>query len=392
VTKLRVVQFADFVNKYDFIDTIIRYADPARFLVGVCVRTTESNILPPRYTAEVPHWVLTGTSRWSIPKTAWRLAGLLRRWRADVLHTHHYDQAFIGWLATRIYPKTRLVVGRHYSDAIYRLHSAWKKRALIGVEQVVNRAASRIVVPSVVIRAILTDRQGVDPSKVDVIPYGFAPEKYPSLTPDEVRRIREGLAPAGRFVVGTVCRLHEEKGVGHLVRAASLLRDCVPHLTFVVVGDGPERPALERQITEAGLGETVRLIGWRRDAVTVIGAVDAVVQPTLQEAFSQVMIEALWMGKPLVTTDVSGAVDVIRDGENGLLVPKGDPVALAAAVERLVYDGDFRARLGARGQADVRERLNITKVVRQYENLYDHAVRDRVGCPEGRSLEGDSCG
>jgi glycosyltransferase involved in cell wall biosynthesis len=108
--------------------------------------------------------------------------------------------------------------------------------------------------------------------------------------------------------------------------------------------------------------------------MALMAAMDAVVQPTLQEAFSQVMAEALWMGKPLVITDVSGATDVIRDGENGLLVPKADPNALAGAVARLVADAPLRARLGAAGRAYVEGHLTIEKIIPMYEQVYLRAM------------------
>ena len=266
-----------------------------------------------------------GPLRWPF---GWR--ALLRRWRADILHTHHYDQAVIGWMATRIYRKTRLVIGRHYSDSIYRSTTGLKQKALLALEQVVNRAAARIIVPSTSIREILTRRQGIDPAKVDLVPYGFVPEKYVPPHPDEVQRLRAELGLEGKFALGNFARLHEEKGQRFLVRAMEDLHADFPQLALLIVGEGPERAALERQIRHAGLGDVIRLLGWRRDAMTLMAAVDAVVQPTLQEAFSQVMAEALWMGRPLVITDVSGATDIIRDAHNGLLIPMGDPQALTS--------------------------------------------------------------
>jgi len=101
---------------------------------------------------------------------------------ADILHTHLYDEAVIGWLAKRIYPKTRLVVGRHYSDSIYRSTTGVKRKTLLALEQMVNRAAARIVVPSTYIRDILTRWQGINPTKVDLVPYGFVPRNTFHLT------------------------------------------------------------------------------------------------------------------------------------------------------------------------------------------------------------------
>src|SRR5262249_20944877 len=151
-----------------FIDTIVQRADPERYQVGVCVRSAECNIAAPAYGSSTPRWLLPGTSRRTLPATVGRLARLLRSWKADILHTHHYDEAIIGWLATRIYPKTRLVVGRHYSDAIYRLSSPMKRRLLLALEQRANRAAQRIIVPSTYIHEILSRWQGVSPARIDL--------------------------------------------------------------------------------------------------------------------------------------------------------------------------------------------------------------------------------
>ncbi len=104
--------------------------------------------------------------------------------------------------------------------------------------------------------------------------------------------------------------------------------------------------------------------------MTLMAAVDAVVQPTLQEAFSQVMAEALWMGKPLVITKVSGATDIICDSQNGLLVPKEDPQALTEAIERLVRDDQLREKLATNGRHYVTQNLQIGDIILQYQNSY----------------------
>jgi len=367
---IRVLQFADVVNRHDFIDTIIQKADPSRFEVGVCVRSDDSNIAAPVYDGRTPRWLLGGATRREWPRAAWRLADILSRWKADILHAHHYDQAVIGWMATRIHRRTRLVLGRHYSDAIYRLPSGMKRKAFLKIERSANNGAKRIIVPSALIREILTGRQGVRPDKVDLIPYGFEPEKYAGVATSEIARVRDGLGLEGRFAIGTFARLHEEKGHRFLLEAVAALKERVPRLLLLVVGEGPERSAIERQVERDGLGHLVRLLGWRRDAMELMASVDAVVQPTLQEAFSQVMVEALWMQKPLIITDVSGAPDIITDGENGLLVPRGDAAALARAIERLVDDPGLCARLGRAGRVYVENNLTIGKIITRYEQSY----------------------
>lgn len=373
---VRVLQFADIVNRYDFIDTIVQHADPAQFQIGLCVRSQISNIATPIFSPGTFYRVLDGLSKTSILKTAFRLSVMLRAARIDILHTHHYDQAVIGWLATRLYPHTRFVIGRHYSDALYRLPDGTKKKALLQIEQLINRAALRIIVPSSYISRILTDRQGITSEKIDLVPYGFDPEKYTLPAEGEVSQIRVEFGMNGRFVIGNFSRLHEEKGHRYLIEAASRLKGKIPGLLILLVGEGAERKAIERSIAEAGLGDTVRLVGWRRDTMAIMAAMDVIVQPTLQEAFSQVMAEALWMQKPLVITDVSGATDLIHDGENGLLVPKGDASALADAIQKLAADPLLRRRLGINGGNYVATNLDIHKIILRYEQSYKRAMSD----------------
>jgi len=367
---IRVLQFADVVNRHDFVDVIVRHADRSRFLVGVCTRTNLSNIADPAYDSSVPHWVIRGKSRLCLPWTVLNLARLLRSWHADILHTHHYDQAVIGWLATRICPATRLVVGRHYWDSIYQLSQGARRKALLKIEGLSNRAASRIVVPSKDAADLLAGRQGVDPGRIDLVPYAFDPDRCPSLAEGDVRRIRDEFGLEGRFSIGSFGRLHVEKGQHYLLQAVAELRKRVPQVAVLLVGEGPERPSLEKEIRGSGLEHTVRLLGHRRDAMAVMSAVDAVVQPSLHEAFSQVMAESMWMGKPLVMTDVSGAPDVIRDGENGLLVPRANPEALCAAIERLIADPALRDRMGTTGRLFVERNLTVGRIVPRYERCY----------------------
>jgi glycosyltransferase involved in cell wall biosynthesis len=372
---IRVLQFADVINRHDFIDVIVQGANPERFEIGTCVRCKESNIAAPTGTAGAPHWILDGAARRALPQTIWQLARVLREWDVDILHSHHYEQAVIGWLATRLYPKTRHVLGRHYSDAIYRLPSRRKRQAWLAVEKLVNRAASRIIVPSVYILDLLVSRQAVSAEKIDVIPYGFEPQKYAQPSPSETRKLQQELGIHGQLVIGTFARLHEEKGHRFLLEAFSRLSPRWPRLTLLLVGEGPERGAIEHQIEASGLVGRVRLLGWRRDAIAIMAAVDIVVQPTLHEAFSQVMVEALWMRRPLVMTDVSGTAEVVRDGETALLVPRGDQHALARAIERLSSDVELRSRLAESGRAYVEANLCVDKIIPRYEQAYLQALR-----------------
>ena len=143
-----------------------------------------------------------------------------------------------------------------------------------------------------------------------------------------------------------------------------------PGIRVLLVGEGPERPVLEAAVSELGLKAHVVLAGWRTDPVDLLAAVDIVVQPSTEECFSQAMVEAMAVGKPLVMTDVSGARDAISNGRNGVLVPPGDADAIAVALRTLLDDPKLARRLGEAAQAHVRASLDIRSVVRQYEECY----------------------
>lgn len=371
---IRVLQFADVINRYDFIDTLVEYADGARFEMSVCVRSEKHGIAKPLEPTSGKYRVIKGTSRSAIPLAAWRLSRLLEEWDIDIVHAHHYDQAIIAWLATRLHPKTKLVIGRHYSDSIYRIPSRIKSKAFLRLEQAVNTHAARIVVPSRMIFEILTERQGVDPAKIDIVHYGFVREKYTNVDPTSITDIRVEFEMEDKFVITNFSRLHEEKGHKYLIEAAAKLKDSLPELLILLIGEGPERSNLERQIARLGVGEHVKLTGWRTDAMAIMSACDLVVQSTLQEAFSQAMIETLWMSKPLIMTDVSGARDVIRDGENGLIVPTADADALANAIGHVAADRAMGERIARAGHEMVDDKLVIEKKIKDYERSFKKAV------------------
>lgn len=371
----RVLHLASVINRDDFIDVIVRSADRERFAMSACTFVGPSTIRDPAY-AEVgiPHHRLArprgfGNSAFvSLSWSAIRLAKILRALRVEILHSHHFDGALLGWAATRIARHGCLVIGRHYSDAIYQLATGLRRRGYLTLEGRSNLAARAIVVPSLAAERVLLS-QGVDPSKVVRIPYAF---DFQSLSRPALGDLRAasgawGDEPGSRLI--TCGRLHREKGHRYLFAALSRLRNQNIAFRLLVVGDGPERLALERQAQELGLAEDVRFLGWRTDARELIAASDLVVQPTLHEAFSQVMVEAMALERALVISDVSGVNDIVEDGISGWIVPPREVAALADAIRQ----GMDRARateVGRHARTRVTELLDRRTVVPRFEALY----------------------
>lgn len=369
------MHFADVINRYDFIDNVVRNVTEPRFHMSATTLVSKTNIKAPEYnSAGIRNFVLGACSRREYPVTVFRLARILRGEKIDVLHAHHFDPNMIAWAATRLHPATRLVVGRHYSDDHHAYLDGLKRQGYLGAEALVHHAAARIVVPSTMIRDLLVGRQHVSASKVSVIPYAFDVERYRWPNPAQRARLRAELGIGDGFAFATVGRILPKKGHRYLLTALTELAADLPDAVWIVLGDGPSRGELEQGVRRAGLADRVRFLGWRTDALEVMAAADVIVQPTLQEAYSQVMVEALWMGTPLIITEVSGATDLLYSGRTGMLVPRADSPALARAIRTLHANPALRAALAGAARELVEAKLSLKRIIPLYEAVYAGAM------------------
>lgn len=145
-------------------------------------------------------------------------------------------------------------------------------------------------------------------------------------------------------------RLTEQKGFLHLLRALALVREHIPAELWVL-GEGDQRAALETEVRRLGLERAVRLAGFQRNPYPYMREADVFVLSSLWEGFGNVVTEAMAVGTPVVATDCPhGPAEIIQHGESGLLVPPGDPRALAEAILRVLRDGALRQRLAEQGR------------------------------------------
>jgi glycosyltransferase involved in cell wall biosynthesis len=208
---------------------------------------------------------------------------------------------------------------------------------------------------------------GVDPDRVSVLPN---PAPDASGLPDRDRaRAELGFE---RPTIVTAGRLTAQKALD--VGLAAVAQ--VDGFDLVVAGDGPERAALERRAAELGLDGRVRFVGPqpRRRVLELYRAADGALLSSVWENFPHAVVEALAAGTPVVATDVGGVAEVVEDGVNGLLVPPGDPGALAAALRRYLEDEALRARLRAGAPGSV-ERYSAERVFGRLEQILVEAAR-----------------
>ena len=218
------------------------------------------------------------------------------------------------------------------------------------------RRARRVVVPSAYLREIALG-WGLASDRVRVIP-NPAPE-LPALPSREEARAALGIRG---LALGTAGRLTAQKALGDALEALAR----VPDVELLVLGDGPERDALERHASRLGISDRVRFLGagTRDDVLTLFRAVDAALLTSAWENLPHTLLEALAAGTPVIATAVGGIPEVVVDGENGLLVPPHDVGAIASAIERIAHDEELRRSLAAAAAVSVEE-LDEPRILRR---------------------------
>jgi glycosyltransferase involved in cell wall biosynthesis len=225
-----------------------------------------------------------------------------------------------------------------------------------------NRGIDCIIAISESIRCQLQDG-GVPATRIRTIYEGMDLSSYPRTE----RPVRRGTEEP--IIVGTVAHLSPEKGLKYLIRAAAMISDVDARMRFVIVGDGASREELEEEVRQQGLQTCFRFLGFQNHIAEQLNSFDIFVLPSLSEGLSSAILTAMATALPVVATDVGGIPELIREGENGILVPPKDPRALARAIERLARDPEERRRLGERGRRLIEERFTLQRKIIETEQL-----------------------
>lgn len=292
------------------------------------------------------------------------ILAVLRDEGVDVVSTHSGRDTLLAGLAARLSRRRPLIVRtRHLALPIT------SRLSYNVIPQVV------VTVSDYVRRSLI--EQGVAGEKVLAVPTGVDLERF---DPDrETGALRRELGlDDDRPVVGTVAIFRIKKGLQVLLDAVPQVLSALPSAVFLLAGDGPQRRSIEARVEQLGIGGRVRLLGLRDDVPAVLKAFDAFVLPTLEEALGTSFLEAMAMVKPVIGTRVGGVPEVIRDGVNGLLVPPGDPRALAEAITGMLSNPQAARAMGRAGRAIVEREFTVDHMCQRMFDLYSGLAQDRT--------------
>jgi glycosyltransferase involved in cell wall biosynthesis len=302
-------------------------------------------------------------------RCSWRLAGLLRHERVDLLHAHQYTPFFYGMTARVLCRRPPVLFtehGRWYPDC--------PRRKRIMANRLLLERRDRVVGVGQSVRKALIDNEGFPSHRVQVIYNGV--EIAPFVHARRQRaRVRLELGVGGEeYVIMQVARLDALKDHAMAIRALGrVVRQGVKAL-LVLVGEGPEEPKIRELVQQEKLEAHVRFLGLRTDIPRLLSAADLVWLTSVSEGIPLTLIEAMAIGLPVAATRVGGVQEVIEDGKTGLLVPRGDDAALAEKVLHLANSPLLRREMGEYG----RERAQTLFSDQQMHDRYDHLYREML--------------
>jgi glycosyltransferase involved in cell wall biosynthesis len=306
-------------------------------------------------------------------RTILRLSQLIRRERPTILHTHTAKAGAVGRIAALLAGDARppVVVHTFHGHVLRGYFNPVLTAGFRLLERTLAHVATKLIAVSPEVRDDLVALGVAPASKFTVIRLGIELDERVEHS-DEVRQATRRLlgVPPDAFVVGWIGRMTAVKRTEDIARTLQALVEHGVDAYLCLVGDGPDRPDLERRMHELGVAKRCLFVGYQENVAGFYEAMDALLLTSVNEGTPVSVIEALAAERPVVATRVGGVSDVVRDGVDGFLVGVADVESLAARLAELAADPDLRARMGAAGRARVVERYAVERLVDEVDRLY----------------------
>jgi len=302
---------------------------------------------------------------------------ILRTSKPDIVHTHTSKAGILGRLAAWM-ARVPIIIHTAHGHVFYGHFGRSLSRIFLQIEKLLGRITHHQIG--------LTPEEGNDylrlsvskPSNTTVIHSGVDVQRFIEGAKQRPRKRKELGIPADSLVIGYVGWLIPIKGVTYLVSAMARILEQHPKSLLVLVGKGDDKGNeeinLKEQVERAGLADKVRFLGWRSDVDEIMGCFDIFVLPSLNEGMGRVLVEAMAAGLPIVASRVGGIPDLVKDGQNGLLVPPVDTPALENAISALLEDKKKRKRMGKAGKKMCRP-YSAEAMVEQIDDLYRELLK-----------------
>jgi len=309
--------------------------------------------------------VLVVKKRWRFdPTLIFKVAKLVKQRKIDVVMTTLFYADIVGAAASFLVKPKALIsweVITHPLNARRRL-----------MYKLLSSRFDVVVTVSNSIWDFVIKKRSQNKNKIKTIYYGvdldaYAPAKKSGDLAKELGN--------PDCIFGVVARLRYQKGHVHLIDAVPKVIEKYPNVKFVFIGSGDQEELLRQRVADRNVQNQVIFLGLRRDIKYLLNEIDVFVLPSLWEGFPNVVLEAMGCAKPVIATSVEGTIELVADGESGILMPPANPEALADALITMLDSPKLIKQYGNAGRKRVETYFSVGKQVREFEALYDEIVQ-----------------
>lgn len=308
-----------------------------------------------------------------------RLREELRVWSPDIVMSHGFNGHFMARVASVLTDSPFRAVCSYHGP----YHAPIPARRLIGDiynlftdYYICHRACSTVAVADFSRRSLID--KGVDPARVEVIHNGIADIERSDLARESLRG--EWGIRSGDVLVGIISRFDPVKGISCFVDAFGSVARHNLHVKLVLIGSGPLDDALRAQVSSLGCSDRVIFTGFRTDIAACLDAMDIFVLPSLAEAHSIGLLEAMRAGKAIIASDVGGNTESVRHEQEALIVPPADMAGLSAALQRLSNDVTLRILLGQRARERFLSEFTVEQMVTRTARWLERVSAQPLPC------------
>ncbi|MCK5595187.1 glycosyltransferase [bacterium] len=307
------------------------------------------------------------------PVCIYRLCSIMKKENIDIVHTHCHKPNTTGRFAAKLAGVSVIIANEHNVDS-------WKSSWQLILDRWLAVCSDKIIAVSEAVKNFYVKNANISADKFEVIYNGvdldFWQKNIPSREAIAEKKSKFGLLQDDK-VIATIGRLHSQKGHEYLLRAARKIIPRMKNLKFLIVGDGPMKDSLESLSERLGIKKNVVFTGKRDDIKEVLYLSDISVLSSIREGFSNVVLESMACGKPVVATDVGGNKEIVIDGENGFIVPFRDKDALADKILALVGNEELIEKMGLAAKETVKN-FSLSRMAHKTEHLYEKSMGKKI--------------
>ena len=296
---------------------------------------------------------------------------LMKKKQIHVVRTHRYRSNLYGRLAAFLAGVPVIIASVHDN---YRTDKRPKRRIM---NRILSKITDKIVAVSEDVKEDIIRYDSIDPSKIEVIPNGIDVERFnPEKNTTDIRK--EFSLEEDDIVIGFIGRIVPAKGLEYLLNALPYLKEEFKSIKLLIVGEGSLVEELKERAKKNNIFDNILFIGRRRDIPEILASINIFVMPSIAEGLPNALLEAMAMGKPIVTTEVGGIPEIVKNGFNGLLVPPRDTLSLSKAIKELISNDRLAAKLGQAARDLVHDNLSIKAIAQKWQSLYLSILKEKA--------------